>query len=72
MITNKTMTTYGSEGLRFDSSWLHFPSLYKPASSLLLRAFEKMRVNDVIGCFAMFIASQLTPKLSPFKVVPAI
>jgi hypothetical protein len=72
MITNKTMTTYGSEGLRFDSSWLHFPSLCKPASSLLLRAFSGFLLHDQHRQHCCIFASQLTPKLSPLKVVPEI
>jgi hypothetical protein len=72
MITNKTMTTYGSEGLRFDSSWLHFPSLYKPASSLPLRAFSGFLLHDQHRQHCCIFAAQLTPKLSPLKVVPTI
>jgi len=72
MITNKTMTTYGSEGLRFDSSWLHSPSLCKPSSSLLLRDLSGLLLHDQHRQHCCIFASQLTPKLSPLKVVPAI
>ena len=72
MITSKSSTHYGSEGLRFDSSWLHFPSLYKPASSLLLRVIVGFPLHHRHRLQCCIFASQLTPKLSPLKVVPAI
>jgi hypothetical protein len=72
MIPNKTTTTYGSEGLWFDSTWLHFPSLCKPSSSLPLRASGEDARYACLDIFRMFTVSQLTPKLSPLKVVPAI
>ena len=70
MITNKTKINYGSEGLRFDSSWLHFPSLCKPSLILPLRGFGFLKRYSCLFILCMFSASQLTPKLSPLKVVP--
>ena len=72
MITNKESIHYGSEGLWFDSTWLHSPSLCKPPSSLLLRASGEMARYACLDISRMFIACRLTPKLSPLKVVPEI
>jgi hypothetical protein len=72
MITNKTKINYGSEGLWFDSTWLHSPSLYKPSPSLLLRAIIGGSLHDLHGLQCLIFAPQLTPKLSPLNVVPEI
>ena len=72
MIPNKTTTHYGSEGLWFDSTWLHSPSLCKTPSSLLLWASGEMTRYASLHIFRMFTVPQLTPKLSPLKVVPEI
>jgi len=70
MMPNKTKMDYGSEGLWFDSTWLHSPSLCKPSLTLLLRVFSLFGRYSCLDIFSMFSVSQLTPKLSPLKVVP--